>query len=240
MTFVHPLAWLLLLLAIPIILFYILKIRLRQEQVSTTIFWQQVFEERRSRSLWRRFRHLLSLLLCLLFLAGLVGATLEPILKSQQKAARCVIVVDNSAGMNAIDDGLRTRLDQAKRELQTLLTTTNVARHTALLTAGGLPQIVVGFTDHLGTLRRCVESIRPTDHPTALAETIELALKLTALEDDSAILVFTDGCTAGLAPFMSLPNVHFFPVGEPIDNIGITRFQPRRSLGDAVGYEILV
>jgi len=142
--------------------------------------------------------------------------------------------------MNAADARQQTRLDQAKRELQILLTTTDVARQTALLTAAGHPQIAVGFTDHLGTLRRGVESIRPTDHPSALVETINLALQLTASEEDSAILVFTDGCTPGLTPFESMPNVRFFPVGEPLDNIGITRFQPRRSLGDAVGYEILV
>ncbi|MCL2710721.1 MAG: VWA domain-containing protein [Planctomycetaceae bacterium] len=247
MTFVHPLAWFLLLLAIPIILFYILKIRLRQELVSTTIFWQQVFEERRSRSLWRRFRHLISLLLCLLFLAGLVGSALEPVTESQKQAARCVIVIDNSAGLNAHDAPTQsaalikqTRLDQAKKELQMLLTTTDVARQTAILTAGGHPQIAVGFTDHLGTLRRGVESIFSTDHPSALVETIELALQLTVAEEDSSILVFTDGNTPGLTPFVSLPNVRFFPVGEPIDNIAITRFQPRRSLGDAVGYEVLV
>ena len=240
MTFVHPFAWFLLLLAIPIILFYILKIRLRQEPVSTTIFWQQVFEERRSRSLWRRFRHLLSLILCLLFLAGLVGSALEPVLESQKKTARCVIVVDNSAGMNASDSGRQTRLDQAKKELQTLLTTTDVARQTAILTAGGHPQIAVGFTDHLGTLRRGVELIPPTDHPTALVETIGLALQLTSTEEDSSILVLTDGNTPGLTPFESLPNVRFFPIGKPIGNMGITRFQPRRSLGDAVGYEVLV
>jgi len=151
-----------------------------------------------------------------------------------------VIVVDNSASMNARDAGQQTRLDQAKTELYTLLTTTDVARQTAILTAGGHPQIAVGFTDHLGTLRRGVEAIPPTDHPTALVETIELALQLTAAEEDSAVLVFTDGNASGLTPFESLPNVRFFPVGEPIDNIGITRFQPRRSLGDAVGYEVLV
>ena len=240
MSFVHPLAWFLLLLAIPIVLFYILKIRLRWEPVSTMMFWQRVFEERRSRVLWRRFRHLLSLILSLFFLSILVGSALEPVLKSQKTAARCVIIVDNSAGMNAVDSGQQTRLDQAKKELQMLLTTTDVARQTTLLTAGGHPQIAVGFTDHLGTLRRGVESISPTDHPTALRDTIKLAQQLTAAEEDSTILVFTDGNTSGLDTYLSQPNIRFFPVGEPGNNIGITRFQPRRSLGDAVGYEILV
>ena len=36
--------------------FYILKIRLRQAPVSTTIFWQQIFDEKRPRSLWQQLR----------------------------------------------------------------------------------------------------------------------------------------------------------------------------------------
>lgn len=241
MTFVHPVAWYLLLLAIPIILFYILKIRLRQEPVSTTIFWQQVFEERRSRSFWRRLRHLVSLILSLIFLSLLVGAVLNPVPTSQKKAARLVIVVDNSAGMNAsVGQGTATRLDTAREELGQLLKTTDLARQTAILTAGGPPQIVVGFTDHLGTLRRGVAAIRPTDHPTSLSEAIALARQLIASEENSSVLVYTDGCSPDIAELQKLPKVHFVPIGEPVDNIGITRFQPRRSLGDAVGYEVLV
>ena len=50
-------------LAVPIVVFYILKIRLRQVPVSTTIFWQQIYDEKRPRSLWQILRHLISLLM---------------------------------------------------------------------------------------------------------------------------------------------------------------------------------
>ncbi len=239
MSPLNPIAWWLFLLAVPIVLFYILKIRLRQEPVSTTIFWQQVFEERRSRSFWRQLRHLISLLLSLAFLGLLVSAVLDFVPDSQRKPARCVVIVDNSAGMNARSpSSSRSRLEQAKAELQRLLGTTEVARQTAVLTAGGQPRIVVGFTDHLGTLRRGVEAIPTTDYPTALGETIELARQLVVGEEDSTILVYT---ATGLPETTDIPTdgVFFFPVGEPLDNMGITRFQPRRSLGDAVGYEVL-
>lgn len=240
MSPLNPVAWYLLLLAIPIILFYILKIRLRQEPVSTTIFWQQVFEERRSRSFWRRLRHLISLLLSLLFLSLLVGAVLDPVPSTQRKPARCVVIVDNSASMNArLSPTARSRLEQAKAELQRLLGTSEVARQTALLSAAGQPRIVVGFTDHLGTLRRGAESIPATDYPTALAETIALARQLITGEENSTILVYTDGGAADLANLPS-EGVSFFPLGEALDNLAITRFQPRRSLGDAVGYEALI
>ncbi|MDR3234932.1 MAG: BatA domain-containing protein [Planctomycetaceae bacterium] len=54
MIFHNPIAWGLLLLAVPIIVFYLLKVKLRREQVATAIFWQQIFEEQRTRRIWRR------------------------------------------------------------------------------------------------------------------------------------------------------------------------------------------
>ena len=70
------LAWLF--LAIPVVIFYTLKIRMRRVPVSTTMFWEQVFEEKKPRALWRKLRHLLSLLLQLLFLSVLVVAVCDP------------------------------------------------------------------------------------------------------------------------------------------------------------------
>jgi hypothetical protein len=241
MTFTNPTAWFLLLLAIPIILLYILRIQLRQKVISTTMFWQQVFEERRSRSFWRRLRHLISLLLSLFFLFLLVGAILNPISNSVTKPTQCVIIVDNSAGMNTVIDSRRTtRLDQAKIQLNRILATNTIAHQTAIITAGGTPQIVVGFTDHLGTLRRGLGLIKPTDYVTSLTPAIELAEQLIGSEENSLIWIYTDGCVSNLSDLMEKPNIRFFPIGAPTDNIGITRFQPRRSLNDAVGYEIFV
>ena len=240
MEFLSPMAGYLALLAVPIILFYILKVRLRQENVSTLIFWQQVFEERRTRSLWRRLRHLLSLLISLLFLSLLVAALLDPILTSQKKESRTVIIIDNSAGMNAIESGNTTRLDLAKTELAAYLAGTEVGKQTAIITAGGEPQVVVGFTNHLGTLRKMLTEIKPTDNPTELGKAIELARHLTADEPDSVVLVYTDGCSTELDSYLTAEDVRFVPIGKPLDNVAITQFQLRRSIGDAIGYEILV
>src|SRR3954470_12952964 len=104
MSLANPMALLWGLLLIPIVVFYILKIRLKRVPVSTVIFWRQIFDEKRPRSLWQKLRHLVSLLLPLMLLALLVAALTEPFLASEAKSARRVIlIVDNSASMNATD-----------------------------------------------------------------------------------------------------------------------------------------
>ena len=62
MTFANPAALAWALLVVPIVIFYILKIRLKRVPVSTVIFWQQIFDEKKPRSIWQRLRHLVSLL----------------------------------------------------------------------------------------------------------------------------------------------------------------------------------
>src|SRR5215212_4760604 len=100
----HPAALVWAALAIPIVAFYILKVRLRRVPVSTILFWEQVFEEKRPRSLWQRLRHLVSLLVQLAFLLLLVLALAEPFFPWEaRQARRLVLVVDNSASMNATD-----------------------------------------------------------------------------------------------------------------------------------------
>src|SRR5438128_12031752 len=114
MNLANPLALVWTMLLVPVVVFYILKIRLRRVPVSTVIFWRQIFEEKKPRSLWQRLRHLLSLLVQLAFLALLVGALVQPFFAWEIDAARrVVLVIDNSASMNATDVA-PTRLAKAK------------------------------------------------------------------------------------------------------------------------------
>jgi hypothetical protein len=91
MTILNPFAWGLLLPAVPVILFFFIKIRFRQEKSATNIFWQQVFEERRFRIIHRRFRLFVSLFSALLFLSLLTAAALNPVLSEQQIDRRIFI-----------------------------------------------------------------------------------------------------------------------------------------------------
>src|SRR3954449_7481439 len=115
MSLAVPLALLWSLLAIPIVVFYILKIRLRRVPVLKTIFWQQIYDEKRPRSLWQILRHLLSLLVQIIWLLLLVFALTEPFFTWEiLQARRLILVVDNSASMRATDVA-PMRLELAKQ-----------------------------------------------------------------------------------------------------------------------------
>ena len=134
MSFSNPAAIIWALLAIPIVIFYILKIRMRRVPVATTMFWQQVFDEKTPRSLWQQLRHLLSLLLQLLFLALLVSSLTDPFFDSDvREQRRVVVVLDTSASMQAMDDTGRTRLETAKLQIEHMIKSLKTQDEMAIL-----------------------------------------------------------------------------------------------------------
>ena len=241
MNLVNPAALLLAGLAVPIVVFYILKIRLRRVPVSTLLFWQQIFEEKKRRSLWQRLRHLLSLLLQLAFLGLLVFALADPIFRWQQaRARRIVVVVDNSSSMNARDVS-PTRLDAAKAEGRKLIDGMRLGDELAILAAGAQPRVACGSTDHQRTLREALESIAPVDGPTRVDEAVALARRLlSGSEKIRKVVILSDGGFEGAADLARQDDVDWIGLGKKTGNVGITRLQARRSLLDPIGYEILV
>jgi hypothetical protein len=241
MSLVNPVALVLAALAVPIIVFYILKIRLKRVPVSTLLFWQQIFEEKKPRSLWQRLRHLLSLLLQLAFLSLLVFALADPIFRWQQaRARRIVLVVDNSASMNA-HDVLPSRLAAAKAEGRRLIDGLRLGDELAIIAAEAQPRVVCGSTDHQRTLRIALESIAPTEGPTRVVESVALARRLlSGSEKLRKVVVLSDGSYDRAADLLKQEDVELFTLGKHTGNVGITRLQARRSLLDPIGYEILV
>jgi hypothetical protein len=243
MSLANPTALFWLLLAIPVVVFYILKIRLKRVPVSTVIFWRQIFDEKKPRSLWQRLRHLVSLLVQLALLALLIAALTEPFLASEARSARRVIlVIDNSASMNATDVE-PSRLAKAKEEAHQLIKGLRARDEMAIVAAGTQPRVVCGLTGHQKTLRRLLDDIAPSEGPTKLTDAMALAQRLAAETEgggkECRIVVVTDGCAEEAAKLSAAENVRFVTIGGRTPNVGITRFQVRRSAIDPIGYEIL-
>lgn len=182
------------LVALPIIVFYILKVRLRQVPVSTNMFWKQIFDEKPPRSIWHRFRHLLSLLAQLLLLALMVLALADPIFSWQAtKARRIVLVVDNSASMKATDV-TPTRFEAAIERAIELADGLRFRDEMAIVLAGSRPDVVLGMSGHVPTLKESLRSIEVSDNPTRLDSAIELGRQLIGDYPNGEVVVLTDGC----------------------------------------------
>ena len=72
MSLFAPAALALGLLALPIVLLYMLRLRRREQTVSSTYLWRTLVQDRAANAPWQRLRRNLLLLLQLLILAALV------------------------------------------------------------------------------------------------------------------------------------------------------------------------
>jgi hypothetical protein len=239
MNLAHPTLLFWALLAIPIAACYLLKVRLRRVAVPTLLFWSRVFEQKAAQSPWRRLRYPLSLFLQLLLLTLLVFALADPFLDAQvQQAEHVVLVLDNSASMNATD-GTPTRLDQARQEGQRYLDGQRFRDEMAIIAVSPEPQVVHGLSNHGAALRQALDAVPPTDGPTRVLEAVALARRLLNGRPNSRVVVLTDGCFEGVARLAEGEDVTVVAVGRRTGNVGITRFQARRSYLDPISYEVL-
>jgi len=243
MSLANPLALLWGLLIVPIVIFYILKIRLKRVPVSTVIFWRQIFDEKKPRSLWQKLRHLVSLLMQLALLLLLVAALAKPFFSSEVlEARRILLILDNSASMNATEV-TPSRLARAKEEALRIIAGLHFQDEMAIVTGSAPPQVVCGLTGNQRTLRSAVENMGATDSPTQLTAAVALARNLAVATEEGAkhnrIVVISDGCGEGTAELARAADVALITVGHRSPNIAITRFQARRSTIDPIGYEIL-
>lgn len=239
MSFGLPSAFWWSLLALPVIVFYILKVRLRRAPTSTTMFWNQIFDEKPPRSIWETLKHLLSLLLQLALLGLLVVSVADPFLPGQLKAARrIVLVVDNSASMRATDVA-PSRLAAAIERGVRIVDGLRFGDEMAVILASDHPQVLIGMSGHAPTLKRTIEQIAPSDCPTSILPGVDLGRRLIGDHPHGEIVVLTDGCFPESDALLTAKDVSLEIFGTAAGNIGITQFQARRSFVDPLGYELL-
>lgn len=212
MSLLNPAALLLLLIALPVTLLYVLRVRLRRAPVSSMMFWQKALADQPARAFWQRFRHLASWLVTLLLLLLLTLSAAEVRWNSRSTAPqRLVLVLDVSSGMAAAAGG-SSRLEAARKAALNRIAELSDDDEAAVIAAGSVPRILCGLSSHQPTLRRAVAEAAQTQGPAQLAEALLLAQRLAASSGSDGdgdavpgtargrVMVFSDGCGNEPAP----------------------------------------
>lgn len=241
MSLASPERWLWLLLALPIVMLYILRTRLRRQSVATLLFWDQVFDQKRQRAWWQRLRHWFSLLLQLAFLFLVVSALVDPLWQGEGSQPRqVVIVVDNSASMAAATANGSTRFEEARERALAVLAAVRDGDEVALVTTGSSVRVPVGMTDFAPAVRDALQTLEQTDGPSRALDAIEAARRLTRAPEQRRIVLISDACFEGATDLETRGDVDWIAVGDATDNLGITQLSLRRSLVDPIGYAALI
>ncbi len=226
MGVLEPAGLLLALLAIPIILFYMLRLRRQEITVSSSMLWRQVVQDRQANAPWQKLRRNLLLYLQLLVLALLVLALARPFLVGAgQTAGNLVIILDGSASMQATDGAesgsSQTRFARAQAEAGALVDGLTPGSRLTLILAGPVPVTAISGGSDKAALRATLAALRPTAAPADMAAAVTLAAA-SASAPDTTLVVISDGAIgAAQLPQVSAA-VRYIPVGHSGDNTAIT------------------
>ncbi|HEV7557148.1 MAG TPA: BatA and WFA domain-containing protein, partial [Kofleriaceae bacterium] len=219
MTFLHPWAFALAGLGVPLVLAYLHRKHRLRRTVASAILLRAVKDERPASARARaRLRHRLSLVLIAIALGlgilGLVGPE-----ASSGHDGRVIIVLDRSASM-ATSDGAGDRIAHAIAVVGELAERANGNDEVALVTAGGDPTVIASATKDHGEVAAKAATVTAGGDNRDDAVAFALADGLCRDPAHSKIVVVSDG--TGLAVPPTRCPLESIAIGSDADNLGIS------------------
>lgn len=224
----------LLALAIPIVIFYMLRLRREELTVSSSLLWRRALLDRTANAPWQRLRRNLLLLLQLLLLLLLVLSLARPFIFSDTAATgNLVIVLDASASMRATDeDGGASRFNRARREASGLIDSLGPDQRAAIVWAGPIASMAASASNNKGAIHAALDALSPGLGKADMASAITLASASAKQLGDSTVVLISDGAFPDAPPLPQVPSrASYVKVGKYARNVGITSL----SLRDAPG-----
>lgn len=224
-----------------IVALYLLKLRRRDEVVSSVFLWQAVVQDTQANAPFQKLRRSLLLLLQLLIAAFLVFSVARPFLWASGLGGRTsAIVLDGSASMRATDEP-GSRFDKAVSDARALIRQKAPGDQALIILAGDKPEVLSPLTSDRDKLGRALDRAKPTDATGDMREAIQLAASMISSRAQAEVTVISDG-VFDKTDEMTLggAKLQFLPVGKRGENVGITAFDVRDALGGGEGRQAFV
>jgi Ca-activated chloride channel family protein len=213
-------------LAAPIVVLYMLKLRRRETEVSSTLLWRMVLRDREANSPWQRLRRNLLLLLQLLLLALLVLALARPFVTVPVFASgQVTVLLDGSASMNATDVS-PSRFDEARKVARALAADLAGDSLMTLILVTQQPAVLVSASNDKQELLAAIDGARPSVGIANWDAAFALAAGANGSVANSTTVLVSDGGLPAKAPPLT-GEVRYVPVGSQSANMALSAFSLR-------------
>ncbi|MEO7329227.1 MAG: VWA domain-containing protein, partial [Minicystis sp.] len=239
-----PKGLLLLLLLVPLVVLYILKVKRHRKRVASTWLWATAQRDLMARSPFKRLIAQIPLILQGIALVALALALSRPATRGREFTGDHVaIVIDASASMSAAAPGVgpepTTRLALAKEAAKDILSALTPGSDALILQAGREAHLLSPLDRDIVRVKAAVDRVHVEDVEGDLGAAVALAVdRLRQMGGSRRIVVLTDGNLArphGLAG-AALP-IEVITVGVPVDNTAIVRVDVRSGTDTALNKE---
>lgn len=128
----------------PVIMLYILKRKYKEEVISSSLLWKEVYKNTRANTPWEKFKKNIMLLLQIIIILSVILALMSPFISiGGQSYKNVIIVIDNTASMNAIYDGDKSRLEQGKEIAKEYLNSTKDGTNAYIISYDGTSNLLL-------------------------------------------------------------------------------------------------
>jgi Ca-activated chloride channel family protein len=211
------------LLAIPIIVLYMLKLQRQKVEVSSTLLWQMVLQDRQANRPWQKLKRNLLLIVQLIILAALVFALIQPATPGNTISnAQVIVILDASASMQATDVS-PSRFEAAKKEIQTIINDLPSNSELTLIRASVEPVVLLAHSHDKFEMRAALDATAVSYGEANWRAVFALANASTSIPDHRVVL-FSDGDFPDDNILLYTDRFQYIPIGASGNNLGIDAF----------------
>ncbi|GKX30126.1 hypothetical protein SH1V18_26060 [Vallitalea longa] len=193
MRFSNPYALLWLLLIPIVILMYILKQNFERKEISSTFLWDLALKDDEVSTPWQKLKKNILMILQIIVVILITLSLANPYFYKKHETNNAqIIVIDNSASMNAKYNKNKTRLDYAKevanKKINGLIDGTSIT----IITVGSEVNIDVSNAVDRDVIKKSINNIKPTYGSKKINDNMDFIYSIADSYEDYELSIVTD------------------------------------------------
>ncbi|WP_343019570.1 BatA and WFA domain-containing protein [Clostridium celatum] len=177
----------------PVIMLYILKRKYKEEVISSSLLWKEVYKNTRANTPWEKFKKNIMLLLQIIIILLIILALMKPFLNFGGKSYKNIImVIDNSASMNTLYDD-KSRLEQGKELAKEYLNGIKDGTNTYIISYDNTSNLLLNGDFNKDKARSIIDNIMPSYASGDISEVTSFVKAIgEGIGEEYEALIFTD------------------------------------------------
>ena len=178
----------------PVIMLYILKRKYKEEVISSSLLWKEVYKNTRANAPWEKFKKNIMLLLQIIIILSVILALMSPFISIGGKSYKNVImVIDNTASMNTIYDDSNSRLEQGKTLAKEYLNSTKEGTNTYIISYDGTSNLLLNGDFNKSNAASIIDKISTSYGSGDISDVVSFVKAIgDGIGEEYEALIFTD------------------------------------------------
>lgn len=182
----------------PVIMLYILKRKYKEEVISSSLLWKEVYKNTRANTPWEKFKKNIMLLLQIIIILSVILALMSPFINIGGKTYKnVIIVVDNTASMNTMYDDKLSRLEKGKLLAKEYLNSTREGTKAYIISYDGNSNLLLNGEFNKFNSESIINNISKSYNTGDISDVLSFVKAIgDGIGEEYEALIFTDKQTS--------------------------------------------